>query len=344
MDDKSNEHNVYRSIRLLTGIFKMRELGILIVFLLLCALTTLLNTRFLSLTNLQSLSYRIAIFAIIAIGETLVIITGGIDLAPGSITALTCMLCAWFLKHNLGIAGSIALTVIIAGLIGLYHGIFVTKLSVPAFVITLGTFLMARSAAGVVTSGRPIINLPESFEFIAWGEILNIVPCPVLILILVAVLAWVLLRFTITGRHIYAIGGNPEAARLSGINVHAKQMLVYVISAALSGVAGIITASRVTQGQVNVGRYYELLAIAGAVIGGASLFGGEGTILGTLIGASILGVLDNVVSIFWPISAYWKDFVIGGVLVIAVTMDIQRRTGKIDAIKKMIIGKVPKKG
>ncbi len=339
MDDKSREHNVFRSSHILLRVFKMRELGILIVFLLLCAITGLLNPRFLSLDNLQTLSYRIAIFAIIAIGETLIIITGGIDLSPGSITALTCMLCAWFLKHNFGIAGSMALTVIMAMLIGLYHGIFVTKLSVPAFVITLGTFLMARSVAGVITSGRPIINLPESFGFIAWGEILNIVPCPVLILIVIASFSWVFLRFTVTGRHIYAIGGNPEAARLSGVNVHVKQILVYVISAALSGVVGIITASRVTQGQVNVGRYYELLAIAGAVIGGASLFGGEGTILGTLIGASILGVLDNVVSIFWPISSYWKDFVIGGVLVIAVTMDIQRRTGRIDAIKEIVKSK-----
>ncbi len=315
---------------ILVRIFKFREAGILFALILLCVITAIFNPRFLLPGNLTILSRRSCWFALIAIGETFVIITQGIDLSPGSLLILIGVVCAWFMKLGssmqipafINIPGAILLALITAAAIGYYHGVFVTKLSVPPFVITLGTYLMARSAAEVITGGgTPIPITVESFAFISRG-MMNLFPA--LILLIIAGLSWMFLQFSVTGRHIYAIGGNIEAARLSGINIDNKRILVYIISSVLAGITGIIIASYLRQGQVNLNEPYELYAIAAAVIGGTSLFGGEGTILGTVIGAAILGVINNIL-VFWNVPSYWQKMVIGLVLVVAVTLDIQRR-------------------
>ncbi|MFN3698707.1 MAG: ABC transporter permease, partial [Dictyoglomus sp.] len=257
------------------------------------------------------------------IGETLIIIGGGIDLSVGSLVALTGVLVALFMKNGIDMIIAIILVLIISSLIGLWHGFFVTKLNVPPFIITLGTLTAARGLASVITKGWPIIGLPEKFFFIGQGYIWGI-PFPTLIFIAFALLAFFITKYTVLGRNLYAVGGNIEAARLSGVDVDKVRIFTYVFSSFLAGITGIIIASRLSQGQAGVGGGYELSAIAAAVIGGTSLSGGEGTILGTVIGASIMSVIHNGL-ILLEISSYWHDVVMGLVIVTAVTIDIWRK-------------------
>lgn len=301
----------------------IKEMGILLALIAISIFTGIFNPRFFSPFNVLIVTRQIAIFGIIAIGETFVIITAGIDLSPGAVVALTGILVAWFIRAGLGIAGSILITLSIAIGIGLWHGIFVTKLKVPPFVITLGTFAIGRGFAAVITKGWPIINLPPPFGLLWDAMILGIFPLPVIILAVIVFLSVFVLNFSVLGRHIYAVGGNIEAARLSGIDVDRIRILAYVISTVLAGVVGIMISARLGQGNPNVGLFYELYAIAASVIGGTSLFGGEATIIGVLIGASILSVIWNSL-ILLRVSAYWHQVALGLVLIGAVITDILR--------------------
>jgi ribose transport system permease protein len=308
-------------------IFKFRETGIFFALLGIWIITAILNPRFLSSYNLQILSRQIAVFGLIAIGETFVILTAGIDLSPGSVIALTSVLAAFFLSHGLGIPCAIVLTLLIAVFIGEWHGIFITKLKVPPFIITLGTFAIGRGLATVITKGWPVINIPESFSFIWDGMFFNLIPFPVFILVVISGLSIFLLGKTIYGRHIYAVGGNIEAARLSGINVDNTRILTYILSAVMAGIVGILLTSRLKQGNPNVGLTYEMYAIAASVIGGTSLFGGVGTIVGALIGAGILTAVWNSL-VLLEVSSYWHQVILGFIIVISVTIDVLREKTK----------------
>lgn len=325
MDDRHGMD--LRMRKLLRRVFSFRESGVLAAFLVLALFTAIFNPRFLSSYNLQVLTKQIAIFGLIAIGETFVIITAGIDLSPGSVVALTSVLVAWFMVHGLGILGGVLLTLLLSAGVGVWHGVFVSKLGVPPFIITLGTFAIGRGLASVITRGWPILNLPKGFSYLWEGMALKILPVPVLILILVVGTSIFILRFTVLGRHIYAVGGNIEAARLSGIDVERVRIIVYVISGLLSGMVGILIASRLGQGNPNIGQFYELYAIAASVIGGTSLFGGIGTVLGALIGACILSTMWNSL-VLLRVSAYWHNVALGLVIVVAVTVDILRKRGR----------------
>lgn len=303
--------------------FYFRELNILLALIVLCIFITIMNPKFITPFNLQVVARQIAIYGLLAIGETLIIIGGGIDLSVGSLVAFTGVLVALFMKNGIEMILAILLVLLISCLIGLWHGLFVTKLNVPPFIITLGTLTAARGLASVITKGWPIIGLPEKFFFIGQGYLWGI-PFPTVILIVFAVIAFFITKYTVLGRNLYAVGGNIEAARLSGIDVDKIRMFTYVFSSFLAGITGIIIASRLSQGQAGVGGGYELSAIAAAVIGGTSLSGGEGTILGTIIGASIMSVIYNGL-ILLEISSYWHDVVMGLVIVTAVTVDIWRK-------------------
>ena len=311
----------------LRKIFKFREAGILFALVAIWVVTAIFNPRFFSSYNLQLLSRQIAVFGLIAIGETFVILTGGIDLSPGSVIVLASVLVASFISSGLGVPLAIILTLLIAVMIGIWHGIFVTKFRVPPFIITLGTFAMGRGLATVITRGQPILNLPGSFSFIWHGMIFKILPFPVLVLIIVSVSSILLLGKMIYGRYIYAVGGNITAARLSGINVDKTRILVYVLSAVMAGIVGILIASRLGQGNPNVGVTYEMYAIAASVIGGTSLFGGVGTVIGALIGAGILTAVWNSL-ILLQVSSYWHQVILGIIIVIAVTVDVLREKTK----------------
>ena len=312
----------------LKEILRIREAGILVALVILAATTALLNPRFLSAFNRQILTRQISVFGIIAIGEMFVIITRGIDLSPGAMIAMTCVLVAWFITHGLGIVGAIIAVLAVAAGVGVWHGFFVSKLRIPPFIITLCTFLIARGLAGAITRGWPILlPLPSSLPYLWYGMILGILPVPVLILAIVAGVSIFILRYSPLGRHIYAVGGSIEAARLSGINVDRTRIIVYTVSTILAGIVGILHAARLEQGTANVGQTYELYAIASAVIGGTSLFGGIGTVLGTVIGASILSTIWNSMLLL-KVSAYWQNVVLGVVIVTAVTVDTLRKRNK----------------
>jgi ribose transport system permease protein len=310
-----------RGIPILRG---FKEANILIALVILCAAFYWTNPSFLTLLSLQIMFRDVAIFALLGIGVTLVIITGGIDLSLGSMVALTNMLVAWFMvEQGLGMISAILVILIFSALVGLMHGIFVTKAGIPPFIITLGTLIIARGMAAAMKKGWIIAGLPEPFLFIGQGQVW-IFPVQFVILVIVGLVVAFILDFTILGRHIYATGGNIEASRLAGINVDRVRIFCYISSGLTSGIAGIIVASRLSEGNPIVGGAWELWAIAASVIGGTSLFGGQGSVLGVIIGAAIMSVMKNGL-VFAGISSYFHDPILGCVLVIAVTYDVIRR-------------------
>jgi ribose transport system permease protein len=210
--------------------------------------------------------------------------------------------------------------------VGLWHGLFVTKVGVPAFIITLGTWLIASGAAAFATKGYPIV-FPSEHPFLMLGQRdLSWVPIMFIIMVVVALIVASILSLTTLGRHLYAVGGNREAARVSGVKIDRVRMFSYAACSVLAGITGILWASRLGQGTPVVGTSYELWAIAATVIGGTSLFGGEGTVLGVLLGAAIMGVMQNGM-VLLNVSSYAQTMILGGVLVLAVTYDTLRRRG-----------------
>jgi ribose transport system permease protein len=316
--------------RFRTGI-GFRQLNVLIAFALLCAFFWWRNPGvFTKPANLAVIMRFVATFGILGIGEVLVIITGGIDLSVGSMTALTGVLVAWLINKgafgiaSFGVVPAILIVLAFAAAVGLWHGFFVTRVGVPAFIITLGTWLIARGAAAYVTRGYPVV-FPTGHPFLelGQGEIYSI-PIMFIVMVVVALIASFILNLTTLGRHIYAVGGNLEAARVSGVKIDGVRMFCYAASAVMAGITGILLASRLGQGTPVVGSAYELWAIAATVIGGTSLFGGEGTVLGAILGAAIMGVMQNGM-VLVNLSSYVQDVILGAVLVIAVTYDTLRR-------------------
>jgi ribose transport system permease protein len=312
-------------------IFRLREAGVIVAFLLLCAFFWWQSpAAFLKPANLAVIMRFVATFGLLAVGEILVIITGGIDLSVGSMTALTGVLVATLMLKGAGgippldLWLAIPIVLSIAALVGLWHGFFVTKLHIPPFIITLGTWLIARGLAAFITRGYPVVFPSDSsFLLLGQGEIFQI-PIMFIILVLVALFAAFILNSTTLGRYIYAVGGDIEAARVSGVNVDRVRLFCYASSGVMAGSVGILLASRLGQGTPTVGSGYELWAIAATVIGGTSLFGGEGTVLGAILGAAIMGVMQNGM-VLMNVSSYLQDVVLGAVLVIAVTYDMLRR-------------------
>jgi ribose transport system permease protein len=316
-----------RGVSFLGRLKEFRELNILIVLILLYLFFGWRNVTFFKVLTLQIVLREVAIFATLGIGVTVVIITGGIDLSLGSMVALTNMVVAWFMVDmGLPIVVAILLVLLLSGLIGFYHGLFVTKVGVPPFIITLGTLIIARGLAAAMKKGWIIRFLPEKsdlFLFFGQGKIW-IFPAQFVILVILAAIVIFILDFTVLGRHIYATGGNIEAARLAGINVDGVRHFCYITSGVASGIAGIVMAARLGEGNPIVGGSYELWAIAATVIGGTSLFGGEGSVLGVLIGAAIMSVIKMGLT-YIGVSTYYHDPILGAVLVIAVTYDTVRR-------------------
>jgi len=290
--------------------------GLVVLSLVLWALTP----HFLTVSNLLNVAQQTTIVAIIAVGMTFVIITAGIDLSVGSMLAFSGVVMATLLVR--GVPLPVALLVAIAtGMIGgALNGLLITIGRLPPFIATLGMMSIARGAALVFTEGRPVSGFSDGFRRIAVGEILGI-PAPIIIMLVIYAVAHFVLTRTKLGRYTYAIGGNEEAAILSGVNVRLYKTLVYGLCGALSGLAAIILTARLNSAQPIAGMMYELDAIAATVIGGTSLTGGEGTVIGTLIGALIIGVLRNGLNLL-DISSFVQQIVIGAVIVIAVLLDM----------------------
>jgi ribose transport system permease protein len=306
-------------------LFRVSEFLIFLVVIALFIIGAIVNPRFLGLENQKVMTRDAAILAIAAIGVGFPIITGGIDLSIGSIVGLGGVLSAYFVvKMGLPIWVGITLALLVGVVIGAVHGLFVTKLKMHGFLITLVTLGVARGSILVLTNGTPITGVPDEYTVLGQGYLFDLIPLPVLICLLVAGLAYYLLRYTFIGRQIYAVGGNIEATRLSGVNVDARIILCYIISVVCASLVGIIQAGRLSLGHPGAGEGFELLAITACILGGLSLMGGQGSVVGILVGALLIGVLQNEM-VMLNINPFWHKIVIGLVLLVAITFDYARR-------------------
>ena len=298
----------------------LSRLKSLIGLALLVLVLSLLSPHFLTTENLLNITRQVAVNAILATGMTFVIISAGIDLSVGSVLALSGCVMAIALNAGVGIFPGILLAVGVGSLCGLANGFMTGFLRVPPFIATLGMMSIARGLALVVTGGYPIFELPEGFSYLGTGYLWDVLPVTLLFTILVVVAAHFVLTRMKLGRYVYVIGGNEEAAVLSGVNVRATKMLIYTICGFLAGLASVVFVSRLNSAQPTAGIAYELDAIAATVIGGTSLFGGVGSIGGTVIGALIMGVLRNGLNLL-NVSSFWQQVVIGVVIITAVYVD-----------------------
>ena len=299
--------------------FVMKQYGIFIGFLLIVLVLSLSTSAFLTPRNITNIIRQTSIHGIMAVGMTFVILTAGIDLSVGSILALTGVLCADLEHRGLPVLAIIVLTLLLGAILGLFNGIVITKGKVTPFVVTLGMMSIARGFALIYAGGYPISGFEKPFRYIGRGALLNI-PIPILIFIITLVIAAIVLRHTRLGRYIYAIGGNEETVKLSGINADLYKSIAYVISGLTSGLAAVVLTSRLNAGEPIAGTGYELDVIASVVIGGTSLMGGRGGVWGTLVGALLIGTINNGMNLH-GISSYWQLVVKGLIIVGAVLLD-----------------------
>ena len=307
----------------------------LIALLLMVIVMSFLSDKFLTTDNIWNVMRQISVNVCISVGMTLVILTGGIDLSVGSILALSGAITAGFLKNGIELSGintyigftmfgGLTAGIIAGSILGYINGLVITKFKVPPFIATLAMLTMARGMTMLYTRGFPITGLGESFAYLGTGWFLKI-PMPVWISVAIVILAIMLTGKTRTGRYIYAIGGNEKASRLSGLNIKKIKIFVYTLAGALSAVGGIIVTSRLDSAQPNAGMSYELDSIAAVVIGGTSLSGGKGSIMGTVQGALIIGVLNNGLVLI-NVSPFWQQVIKGLVILLAVIIDrLQRK-------------------
>jgi ribose transport system permease protein len=316
------------SVKAPSGYAKYAQLlgksGLLGVLLLLCILAVWISPQFLQASNLVNVLRQMSLYGIVSIGMTFVILTAGIDLSVGSIVAIVAITTTQLLNGGMNPAFAFAIGLIVGCVIGAFNGAGVTLGHMPAFIMTLGVMVMGRGLAMTLSEGQPISLSDAATNAVGWigtGFFLGI-PVPVWIFAIVAVIATLTLRFAPYGRFIYAVGSNEEAARLSGINVIVTKTSVYVVSGLLAALTAIIFVARLSVAEPTAGTGIELEAIAITVIGGASLFGGQGTILGTILGAAILAVLANILNLA-GVSPFTQQIVKGAIIIVAVLIEIR---------------------
>jgi len=304
---------------------RAREFGSLLVFVFSFAVLSLtLGHKFFSLTNFQNILNQNMTIALLAVGSTFVILTAGIDLSVGSVLALAGVVLGWVMVRLLEAGMSppaVVLAAVAAGLgagllCGLFSGVLVARFRLPPFVATLGLMAVGRGLTRVVTRGMTFSQQPEAFHRLGQG-----LP-PVALVLLVFAGAWITLRYTRFGRFVYAIGSNEKAARLSGVNVAGVKIMVYALSGLLAGLGGVLLTSRLQSANALLGLGYELNAIAAVVIGGTSLMGGKGSVLGTLLGVFIYGMIQNCLNLF-GVDPFWQEVVVGAVVIAVVLLDYQ---------------------
>lgn len=299
----------------------LQKLGSLIGLVLLIVVLAILSPNFLSLNNILNVLRQVSINALIAFGMTFVILTGGIDLSVGSILALSAALTAGFISGGMDPILGMVIGLLAGALMGAFNGLIITKGKVAPFIATLATMTIFRGLTLVYTDGKPITGLSDSASFVLMGRGYFFgFPVPVIWMLLSFFVLFFILKKTTFGRRVYAIGGNEEAAILSGIKANRVKIWVYLITGLLSALAGIILTSRLNSAQPTAGAAYELDAIAAVVLGGTSLSGGRGWIFGTIIGALIIGVLNNGLNLL-NVSSFYQQVVKGGVILLAVLLD-----------------------
>jgi ribose transport system permease protein len=299
----------------------LQKYGPFLALIAVCIGLAFLSPNFLSVSNSFDVMRQVSINAVIAFGMTLTILLGGIDLSVGSILAVSSVLAAMTMKggHGAGLAAGIAL--LAGAAMGSLNGVVIAKGKVAPFIATLGTMTLLRGAALVLSNGSPISGFPSQlFAMLGGGYVARLIPVPVVLMLAMFAVFWFVLTRTVFGRHVYATGGNAEAAKLSGVNTDRVQILVYTVSGAMAALAGVILTSRLDSAQPTAGVGYELDAITAVVLGGTSLAGGRGWIFGTLVGALLIGVLNNGLNLM-GVSAFYQQVVKGSVILLAVLLD-----------------------
>ena len=299
-----NQINIYRSV---------------LILLVICVFATILSPSFLSVTNLFNVFKQITVAGIVGCGMTFVILTGGIDLSVGSILGLSGVLASGVLASTGNTAAAVAVSLVVGVACGAVNGFFVSVCGIPPFISTLGMMTLLRGVILVYTKGSPIPIKSDAYKFFGKGSISGI-PVPVIILIIVFLLAHYILTQTSYGRSVYAVGGNREAARLSGIRVKTSEFLVYTLNGLMCGMAGLILTARLGSAQSTSGTGIEMDAIAAVILGGTSLSGGVGFVLPTVVGAMIMGIIDNILTLM-NVNPHATNIVKGAVILIAVLVD-----------------------
>jgi len=318
-----------QSANLTETVQKFMAFGVLILLIILFG--ALSGGKFIAVNNLLTVVLQITPYAILGFGLTFVLITGGTDLSAGSVVGFGGIICAKCITQGYGLFISIVVGIAAGALTGVINGLVITKMNVTPFIATLGTQFAFRGLTQLVGAGKPVSiqslenkEIVSQFKFIGGGTVFGKIPFPAIIMLVLAIIMGIVLAKTGFGRRLYAVGSNEEAARLSGINVFKTKLLAYVLCGATSAMAGILLAARLASAQSNAGTGYELEGIAAAVIGGTSVMGGEGGVLGTIIGAAVMGVLRNGLNLV-KVDAFVQMVIIGAIIIIGVWYDTLRR-------------------
>ena len=299
----------------------LQKLGPFIGLLVICVGLAFMSPDFLTVGNMMDVMRQVSINAIIAFGMTLVILLGGIDLSVGSILAVSSVLAATAMKAGFDAPLATLIAVLAGALLGWINGIVIAPGKVAPFIATLATMTLLRGVALVLSNGSPITGFSSDFfSLLGGGYLFRLIPVPVVCMLVMFAVFWFVLKKTVFGRHVYATGGNVEAARLSGVKTDRVQIIVYTISGAMAAFSGVILTSRLNSAQPTAGAGYELDAIAAVVLGGTSLSGGRGWIFGTLVGALLIGVLNNGLNLL-GVSAFYQQVIKGAVILLAVLLD-----------------------
>jgi len=321
-------------------LFGQREMSVFLIILLVIIIVSVANPRFLQLSNLKSIALSVGVDGLLSIGLTLALILGGIELSVGGVAAMTCVIVGYLALQGVNIWLACLAAIVSGVAVGLFNGFMISKVGLPPFIVTLSMMNLSRGIAYIITTGSPLSvsgYLPDSFRYLATGDIFGI-PVLFLIFVLVVVISYILMKKSNICRNIFYVGSNENAAKLSGINVDKVKIWVYIAIALLSTLAGILSLARFNVATPELSKGAETTAISAAVIGGTSMTGGVGGILGTLLGIFLLKIVNSAL-VMMDVSVYWQNFVQGAILVIAVTIDyISHRKSGTSYFKRVLIG------
>lgn len=330
MEEKTKKTTATAGVGNAVKIYFKENLGIIVAFLVLCVFLSVFpktSGSFFTRQNIFNVLRQISTNLFLACGMTMVIILGGIDLSVGSIIALSgCISAGCVARYNLPLPIALLMGLLVGLLVGMFNGAVISKTTIPAFIVTLATMNIAKGLAYVYTGGSPVRVVTKEWQFLGAGYV-GIFPTPVVILVIVLIITAIIMNKTKMGRHMYAVGGNQQAAEFSGIKVEKVKFFVHVFSGLMAGLAGIVLASRMYSGQPTAGDGAEMDAIAAVVVGGTSMAGGSGKIGGTIIGGLIIGVLNNGLNLL-NVNSFWQYVVKGVVILLAVFLDYFRNKGK----------------
>ena len=330
MEEKTKKTTATAGVGNAVKIYFKENLGIIVAFLVLCVFLSVFpktSGSFFTRQNIFNVLRQISTNLFLACGMTMVLILGGIDLSVGSIIALSgCISAGCVARYNLPLPIALLMGLLVGLLVGMFNGAVISKTTIPAFIVTLATMNIAKGLAYVYTGGSPVRVVTKEWQFLGAGYV-GIFPTPVVILVIVLIITAIIMNKTKMGRHMYAVGGNQQAAEFSGIKVEKVKFFVHAFSGLMAGLAGIVLASRMYSGQPTAGDGAEMDAIAAVVVGGTSMAGGSGKIGGTIIGGLIIGVLNNGLNLL-NVNSFWQYVVKGVVILLAVFLDYFRNKGK----------------